>query len=207
MSICSICGCNASPEAKFCPKCGAALRSENNNQNENGFIGMIHKCPNCGETIGAFQTKCPTCGIEFRNAEVAQSVKEFAERVVWLQQNKAADQVVSFIRNYAVPNTKEDIVEFMILASSNIDIGLYSLKLNSVPIKERKMVRSRLLISEAWISKMEQVYHKATISLGNDPETQRVKDIYEAKISEVNRIKGEVKKKATNKKIVIIVMI
>ncbi len=148
MSICSICGCNASPEAKFCPKCGAALSGESNNQQESGFIGKIHKCPNCGETIGAFQTKCQTCGMEFRNVEVAQSVKEFADRVVWLQQNKDADQVVSFIKNYSVPNSKEDIIEFMILASSNIDIDLYSLKSNSVPIKERKMLRSRMLISE-----------------------------------------------------------
>lgn len=64
------------------------------------------------------------------------------------------------IRNFPIPNTKEDIIEFMILASSNI-----------LGEDERD-------IYEAWLAKFEQAYQKALILFAGDPDIVRIQQIY-----------------------------
>lgn len=68
---------------------------------------------------------------------------------------------VLLIRNYPIPNTKEDIFEFMILASSNIS-GDNSFSL-----------------SEAWKSKFEQGYQKAKLLFCDEPEFEKIQTLYE----------------------------
>ena len=66
---------------------------------------------------GAFVTTCPSCGYEIRGGKSSASLHEFSMSLA----NAASDeQRTSLIRNFPVPNTKEDIFEFLILASSNI---------------------------------------------------------------------------------------
>ena len=49
---------------------------------------------------------------------VSQSIKEFSEKLI---KTNDIEQQVLLIRSYPIPNTKEDILEFMILAKSNFD--------------------------------------------------------------------------------------
>lgn len=172
------------------------------------YEGNIHKCPNCGEVMEAFLTICPSCGHEFRDVSAPSSVRELAEKLESISAQKMPDyeeknsimkmvfgkdfkaedeaekalerfesqkneEKASLISNYPVPNSKEDIMEFMILASSNID-----------PKKDLDDV-----VIKAWISKLDQVYQRAELSMGNQPDFLQIKSIYDRKKNEIKKKK------------------
>lgn len=175
------------------------------------YEGYIHKCPNCGEVLDSFVAKCPACGYEIRDGRSTNSVKEFASRLERVEAQKMPvfeekksvmkmvfgkdfkdkdeaeeaknnfdeqkqQEKASLIVNYSVPNTREDILEFMLLACSNIDLKH---RINDV-------------VSKAWISKLEQVYQKAELSMGNGSDFGQIKSIYENKKRQIlnKKIKG-----------------
>lgn len=37
------------------------------------------------------------------------------------------EQKIDLIRNFSIPNTKEDVLEFIVLAAANIDLKVYGL--------------------------------------------------------------------------------
>ena len=147
MAFCSNCGEKLNGGAKFCHACGASTNGIPTQQRrEQEFAGRIIKCPNCGEVLESFSACCPACGIELRGTKATSSVREFAHkleaieaqrehekltgifgRVSQMQRiSKTDEQKISLIKNFSVPNTKEDILEFMILATSNVDMSMYS---------------------------------------------------------------------------------
>lgn len=158
MAICSKCGSQLPDGAKFCLNCGAqSSGSPENSQSyqagsskrETVFEGEIHKCPSCGEVLGAFVTTCPSCGYEIRGGKSSASLHEFSMSLA----NAASDeQRTSLIRNFPVPNTKEDIFEFLILASSNITGN------------------TEQNICDAWAVKFRQVEQKAKLALTADAD-------------------------------------
>ena len=158
MPFCSNCGQQINDGAKFCPSCGTAVSNEKtNNQRKAVFEGNIHKCPNCGEVLNSFTSNCPSCGHEIRGASNSAAVQEFA---VKLASAESRQEKIAIIRNFPIPNTKEDILEFMILASTNIGDNL-----------EKD-------ISAAWQSKTEQAYQKAQIIFQDEKEFSRIQNIY-----------------------------
>ena len=158
MPFCTNCGAKIADGAKFCPNCGGAVNNRTGNKRETVYDGNIHKCPNCGETLSAFVSVCPACGYEIRGKLAADSVQTFYRDLNGAQTTEQKDRM---IRNFPVPNTKEDIIEFMILASSNI-----------LGEDERD-------IYEAWLAKFEQTYQKALILFSGDPDFSRIQQIYE----------------------------
>lgn len=80
----------------------------------------LHKCPQCGTELEAFVTKCPNCGAEIA-VERASSVKAIEEKLAALpvtgnaKVDKAARRDV--ISTFPVPNTREDLLEFLQLAA------------------------------------------------------------------------------------------
>jgi hypothetical protein len=63
------------------------------------------------------------------------------------------------------------MLEFMILATSNIDTEVYnSMKSHS---------ESEKRLSNAWLAKMNQVYEKAKISYSNDKDFKQIAELYE----------------------------
>lgn len=86
------------------------------------------------------------------------------------------DEKASLIINFAIPNTKEDIMESMILAASNIDVkqGLDD------------------EVTKAWISKLDQVYQRAEITMSGHPDFMQIKSIYDRKKKELKnkKLKG-----------------
>lgn len=87
----------------------------------------------------------------------------------------------SLIRSFAVPNTKEDLFEFLILATSNINMQRYN---DFNPIS-----KSEQAVSDAWEAKFEQAYEKAKLCFGNTPEFKKIQTIYEKKNCELKRSK------------------
>ena len=198
MPFCRYCGQELRSDAAFCIRCGKPVVLPENgfHQRSQVYEGNIHKCPNCGESVSAFEIKCPSCGYEFRGVQSSSISKEFAMRIQEIENSEHAEPKKSFwsssneidvitqkkitlIRNYPIPNTREDVLEFFFLAVSNIDVDLYHNNPNS---KERS-------VSDAWMAKAEQIYQKAIVSFGADPEIERIKSIYNSKMEEVRNSK------------------
>lgn len=176
--FCPYCGAELSEDSVYCKTCGnkvkqsvsapdAYVRSNfehteverpQTTQRKTVFDGEVHKCPNCGETLDSFVAHCPSCGYELRGAAATLSVNQLYQE---LSCATSTEQKTTIIRNYPIPNAKEDIIEFMILASSNI---------SGEDVHE---------IFEAWVAKFEQTYQKAQITLQNDASFTQIKEIYE----------------------------
>lgn len=169
MPFCSNCGHEISADAKFCSNCGVLCGSEQSvdpQKRQQEYAGKIIKCPNCGELLSAFQAKCPSCGYEIREAKASTSVSEFAQK---LESAKTNDQQVKLIRSFPIPNTKEDIFEFMILASTNVDQDLG---------KE---------LSSAWKAKIEQACQKAQLILEDSKDLSQFQQMYNQICAKINR--------------------
>lgn len=156
MPFCTNCGAQIAEGAKFCTNCGAAS-TQSESVRKTVYDGNVHKCPNCGEVITAFTSVCPTCGYEIRGKSAVASVQTFYSDLSKAQTTEQKDRM---IRNFPIPNAKEDIIEFMILASSNI------------------LGEDECDIYEAWLAKFEQAYQKALILFAGDPDLVRIQQIY-----------------------------
>lgn len=140
------------------------------------YEGEVRKCPQCGEVINAFVSVCPSCGHEMRGSRATSAVHELAEK---LDKTQSIGEKEKLIRNFYIPNTREDIIEFLILASSNIETN------SDCP--------------DAWAAKMEQAYQKAKLTFGISSEFEYVESLY-GKTSKGLRTKKNMQtaKNATN---------
>lgn len=169
MSYCANCGKYISDGGRFCVNCGAPVTdTEDASISKRTIVqdGTIHKCPNCGEVINSFTATCPTCGYEFRGINATSSVQMFTKE---LSKTTSAEQKVSIIRSFPIPNTKEDILEFMLLASTNI-FG-----------EQEKRV------FDAWLVKFDQSYQKAKIVITDEGNLQTFQDIYDKTQKQIKR--------------------
>lgn len=178
--FCTNCGTGLATNEKFCHNCGTAAvahakaeteqppaipkESEpetikrNETERKQEYAGSVVKCPNCGEVLPAFAASCSSCGYEIRGNSAADSVKELYNS---LNKAETTSQKDSIIRNFPIPNSKEDILEFMILASSNI------------------LGEDNRDIYEAWLAKFEQVYQKSLLLFREDKDFSKIQQIYD----------------------------
>lgn len=210
MSFCMNCGQQLDDKAKFCSNCGKEVgiaQNEVNSQRKTIYEGELHKCPNCGEILNSFVLNCPSCGYELRGSHAINSVRELAYKLETIENSreeiktysivgklygsdgklgKTDEQKISLIRNFSIPNTKEDILEFIILAASNIDLKLYGLGNQGV------ITASQRAVSDAWLAKFEQAYQKAQVAFGVTPEFLNIREIYDGKMKELKRKKLQI---------------
>lgn len=197
MSFCQNCGKEIDSNAKFCNECGEPItptvKKDDMLKRKTVYEGEIHKCPNCGEVLESFITNCSACGYELRGTKVSNSVSEFAIKLEQIeasrentkshsvigklygsdgQLSKTDEQKIGLIRSFSIPNNKEDIFEFMILAASNIDTKLYGLGNQGV------ITASQRAVSDAWWAKFDQAYEKAKITFGNSADFTEIENIY-----------------------------
>ncbi len=190
MHFCKYCGNQLHGDEVFCPKCGKPVNHQETYRNYE-YEGKVMKCPNCGEILESFTGCCPSCGIELRGAKATGSVREFAlkleaieshreyekpagifGRVYQMQQiSKTDEQKISFIKNFSIPNAKEDILEFMILATSNVNYLMHGSF--DIPPASTKAVDA------AWIAKINQVYIKAKNIYKNDTDFCKIQELYD----------------------------
>jgi len=94
-------------------------------------------------------------------------------------------QKITLVRAFPIPNTKEDIIEFLILASSNICTSSHSAG-SDTPQKEEY---------DAWLVKIEQCYQKAKMILKSDSDFPKVQEIYNQIYVKLSLEKSRVLKK------------
>ena len=117
-----------------------------------------------------------------RDTNASSSTRAFAEKMEQLQQNgkrEDKDNIISHIRTFPVPNTKEDLFEFIILAGANIRENRYD---DDLPKYEQE-------ISDAWKAKFEQAYRKAKIAFKGDKSFREIEDLYREKMCEQKQAK------------------
>ena len=89
---------------------------------EKEAIGPI--CPKCGKQVPPLTLKCE-CGYEFTKGKAASSVQQLAQKIEAINNSKSKnkeEQINNAITLFPVPNTKEDIVEFLALSAPNTKI-------------------------------------------------------------------------------------
>ena len=162
--FCSYCGKKLSDDAQFCDACGAKVGGNSPKAEGPKQEGKIHKCPNCGELLAHDALKCLSCGYEVRGREVTHSIKEFFEKINTIDDE---NKKIELIKTYPIPNNREDIFEFMYLASANFDAKYYATNKNKDSV------------ASAWLSKIEQCYQKGKAMLSSKVDLTQLDSLYE----------------------------
>ena len=198
MPFCINCGHQLPDGAKFCAECGSPVQATAQTQRKIVYDGEIHECPNCGERVAAFLANCPSCQYEFRGANSTGVVQRFAQKLQEIERQrspfekrsrvrniipKTDEKKINEIRSFPIPNTKEDILEFAILAASNIDLKAYGVNSETLYIERAN--------SDAWLAKFEQAHQKARIMFGDRPEFFSIDALYSQKQKEIKKKKRE----------------
>lgn len=146
-------------------------------------FGDVKKCPRCGEPVEPMAVKCSACGYEFRNVEALKSSQRLAEKLEAINEayrgkkiehnvgfgqkldvteSEVAREQVTVIKNFPVPTTKEDLLDFAISMQS---------KWNSEDHEGLKF---------AYKAKYDECVNKAQILFPNDPMFQGVFEQHQA---------------------------
>ena len=169
MKYCRYCGAELEDDAVFCDKCGKKLtdggQHSNYKKESNVVDGKIFKCPFCGGNLPSNASACPHCGSEIRGREAVTSVKDFFDS---LKNIDSDSKKMDLIKTYPIPNNKEDIVEFMLMASSNFDAQHY--------VRDR----DNDSINSAWLVKIEQSYNKGKLLFVAQSDITPIENIYQS---------------------------
>ena len=82
-------------------------------------IGPV--CPKCGRQVPPLTLKCE-CGYEFTKSKVVSSVQLLVDKIEKINSSKKGNknqEILDAITMFPVPNTKEDIIEFLALSAPN----------------------------------------------------------------------------------------
>ena len=146
--------------------------------------GIVVKCPSCGDIVPSFTINCKACGHEFRGVtsrsvilQLQIKLKEI-EDYEWknnqyngLNGNIKSDPMVlisiaakqtPIIEGFLVPNTKEDLLEFLSLA---LPIGSKQFSWS-----EKFTHAADIKLSKTYKAKAQQCIMKARIAFANDIE-------------------------------------
>lgn len=167
IQFCPYCGAKLYKNAQFCNSCGKAILDDlcetEKSERKTVYDGNIHKCPNCGEVLNAFSSNCPSCGYEIRGASNSDAIRIFSDRFTSASTWQEKEAI---IRNFPIPNTKEDIWEFMILASTNI------------------FDESVSKVNKAWKTKFEQSFQKAKL-IFEENDLAKIQMLYDNTIKKI----------------------
>ena len=208
MAFCMNCGHKLTEDARFCFECGTKVNIQEPSQEDVrkiAYDGEIHKCPNCGDILDAYESVCKACGYEQRGSRATSSVHELAVRLQQIEEARLTSnnhsrfgfgqgseidqQKINLIRSFVIPNTKEDILEFAVLAASNVDTSAYD---DSYGILSTLQNGRRKAVSDAWLAKLKQAYQKAKLVFVGDPRISEIESLYETTNKAIKRVKGRV---------------
>ena len=152
-------------------------------------FGDVKKCPACGAIAQSFQTICSDCSHEFSNVDANVSIgklfemlnacendrKEESNSIAGAfgslmakgfgQGDKITEKKKSIISGFPIPNTKDDILEFLSTAIPNAK------QKGNFLTKQQPENKSHNDLAPTWHSKCEQLIMKAKFSMKDDNKT------------------------------------
>lgn len=135
-------------------------------------FGDVKKCPACGAIVQSYQGVCPECGYAFENIEANSSSRRFSEmldKMTKEDEDKSIfkkitqtyagvftgkwddTRIHAAIRNFPVPNTKTDLMEFIITMKT-------------------KMSDNQSLYADAYRTKYKECIDKARMLFPHDKD-------------------------------------
>ena len=170
----------------------------------------VRKCPACGQPLSGLVAVCPLCGYELSTREIAtdSSVSDFANELRRIEEGRYSilasvskkvsardsahtdERIASAIRNFVIPNSKQAIFEFMMLAAGNLNIGMIA-RLTTpngtfVSGYEYDPVHA---VQAAWFTKFGQAYQKAQMAFGTDADFSIIQELYGSKMNEIEAMR------------------
>lgn len=102
MVYCVKCGKKLISGAKFCHECGAPVSDPISGeyiQREYVYVGVVKKCPVCGEELPSMVAACPTCGHEINSTQVHPILQKFINELALCDQSIADEDAINAISN------------------------------------------------------------------------------------------------------------
>lgn len=162
---CPNCGANLKSFESECSFCGYELRDLNASSSLNKFSIGLEEITS--KPLPEFKQKTSFLKLVIgKDFESDDAKKEFESRV----EEARKKEIANYISKYPIPNSKEDLMEFMILATNSIDIKA---SINDI-------------VKKAWISKMNQIMQKAKITLKNSKDLEIIEKLYNEKIRAIH---------------------
>lgn len=104
-------------------------KQEKIDQKKKEAFGRV--CPNCGRQVPPMTLKC-VCGYEFSKQNQVSSVQILSNKIEKIssretgdnddKENEKTKKIINAITMFPVPNSKEDIIEFLSMAAANSTI-------------------------------------------------------------------------------------
>ena len=126
---------------------GRIFSINNANQKPSVKLGDIKKCPACNAIVNSFSSVCDSCGYEFRNTGANKSVIDLSNKLDEIvvecerksykhmigrgygdEETARRDDIASkqkyVIKNFPVPNTRDDLMELLNYIQPKIEFGM-----------------------------------------------------------------------------------
>ena len=160
------------------------------------------KCPECQAVIESFSTKCAYCDAEIKNIKSSFSINSLNEKLMEAEEKVRNQEPgggfvgkfmaafdgetelerriftakANVIRTFPIPNTKEDILEFLTLAVASVK----TIKVNFMEkmAGESGTVGYRITYKNAWLNVCQKVIMKARFSMKEDKDLLNEIEVY-----------------------------
>ena len=164
---------------------GKLHQLEANKPKEKEKVGNIKTCPACGAAFKSMEINCVDCGHEFSNINTNLTILNLLARIDKIESEKNSiflnltstekfiqgqefeKRIGDVIKNFPVPNTKDDILEFLTYSIS---------KMTNVSS-----------LDNPWAAKADEIIMKSRLLFKNDPTIMSTLDKYEKDIKKRKR--------------------
>ncbi len=136
-----------------------------------GHAEKVKHCPACGEIVGEREYVCGSCGFELRQSSDG-SINDLYQKLEQIENSRPEKErgtgdtttdkkLATAIIMFPIPNTKEDLTEFLVMANANSCWADSYAANKAVP--------------SAWRSKYDQAVSKYELKYGDTAELRRFK--------------------------------
>lgn len=163
---------------------------------ENEKRGNVVKCPNCGAPVVSGSAVCSECGYAFSNVKVNSSIEKLAEKIESIEKtlgnngrsfkeqllndgngSRKAQAIASAIKNFPVPNSREDLLEFLsAMSAKGSKFGNYG------------DTADQVVIAKAYYAKFVECIKKAKANFASDSAFLPYFEEYNNKVRQVNPV-------------------
>ena len=169
-------------------------------------FGDIKKCPSCGSIVEAFSTNCKDCNYDFKNIIANNTIERLFNTLETIEISRKSGfgsflgstlgvsvpdtdrRKIEAITSFPIPNTKDDILEFLMHAIPRIQyqqtskfggkIKYQNKQFNTGFLSTNAMDNLPNLYAQTWQNKCIEIFRKAKLSMEDDKKTLLIIENY-----------------------------